>query len=436
MSGEARDQADRWDGPTGGCALAAHPVGGTPCSRERAPSGKAGPARDGAHAGRARGAGVHAAAVGAVLFIVTASVNLQVPLYPAYAAAAGLGTGPTALMFGAYVGGLLPVLVGLGGASDRLGRRPVLAAGVALSCLATLLVMLRPEFYTLCVARVLQGMGMGLTAGTGTAYLAEIPGIGTAERAAGYAAAATSLGSGGGALFTAATLLAGPTLRPASYPAMLAAGVVCLGLLWMMPPERRAAEDPRGRAPIVRPPLYPAGSVAPGVAIAAAWAVTGLVFVVVPAQLAREGAGAWSAPALFLVNVSGALCQPWARRMGAGRALRTGLLVLPAGYALLVAGTALGSVPLLLAGAAVAGSACYGFTFLGGLAEATRLGGANRARAVAGFLLCAYLGFSLAPAAVGFLADATGVVPALAAFGAALLLAHAALARCRVRADA
>jgi MFS family permease len=379
---------------------------------------------------------VHAAAVGAVLFVVTASVNLQVPLYPAYAAAAGQGTGPTALMFGAYVGGLLPVLLGLGGASDRVGRRPALAAGVILTCLATLLVILRPEFSTLVVARLLQGVGMGFTAGPATAYLAEIPGMGTTERAAGYAAAAAALGSGGGALFTAAALLAGPTLRPVSYHATLTAGVACLGLLWMMPPERRAPGDPRRHAPVVRLPSYPAGSVVPGLAIAAGWAVTGLVFVVVPAQLAREGMGAWTAPALFLVNVSGALCQPWARRMGARRALRTGLLVLPAGYALLLAGTALGWVPLLLAGAAVAGSACYGFTFLGGLAEATRLGGANRARAVAGFLLCAYLGFSLPPAAVGFLADAIGVVPALACFGAALLLAHAALATRRSPADA
>ncbi|HEX6036396.1 MFS transporter [Longimicrobium sp.] len=386
--------------------------------------------------GRRRGAGVHAAGVGAVLFIVTASVNLQVPLYPAYAAAAGLGTGPTALMFGAYVAGLLPVLVGLGGASDRLGRRPVLTAGVALSCLATLLVILRPEFSTLVAARLVQGMGMGLTAGTGTAYLAELPGMDTPERAAGYAAVTTSLGSGAGALFTAAALLAGPTLRPASYPALLAALVACLGLLWMMPRERRAAGDGRERVPVLRLPSYPAGSLAPALAIAGAWAVTGLVFVVVPAQLARGEMGAWSAPALFLVNVSGASCQPWARRMGARRALRTGLWVLPAGYALLLAGTALARVPLLLAGAAVVGGACYGFTFLGGLAEATRLGGANRARTVAGFLLFAYLGFSLAPAGVGFLADAIGVVPALAAFGAALLLAHAALLWRHARADA
>ena len=436
MSGEARDAADGRDGRTGCCATAEPPAGGMPSRRERTRSGNAGPASDHALAARGRGAGVHAAAVGVLLFIVTASVNLQVPLYPAYAAAAGVGTGPTALMFAAYVGGLLPVLVGLGGASDRLGRRPVLAVGVLLSCLATLLVMLRPEFSTLVAVRVLQGMGMGLTAGTGTAYLAELPGMGTAERAAGYAAASTSLGSGGGALFTAAALLAGPTLSPASYPAMLAAGVACLGLLWMMPRERREAGDWRQCAPIVRLPSYPAGSVAPGVAIGAAWAVTGLVWVVVPAELARAGVGAWTAPALFLVNVSGALCQPWARRMGARRALRMGLLVLPAGYALLLAGTALGAVPLLLAGASVVGSACYGFTFLGGLAEATRLGGANRARAVAGFLLCAYLGFSLPPAAVGFLADAIGVVPALAVFGAALLLTHAALASRRVPADA
>jgi len=383
----------------------------------------------GGAAGHRRGAAMHATGVGVVLFVVTSSVYLQVPLYPAYAAAARVGTGHTGLMFGAYVAGLLPVLLGLGGASDRVGRRPVLAAGVVASCLATLLMIVRPEFSTLVAARVLQGVGMGLSVGTGTAYLAEIAGTGAAERAAGYAAAATILGSGGGALFTsAALLLAGPTLTPVSYAAVLAASVGCLALVRAMPPERRAAGDGRARTPILRLPAYPAGSVAAGLAIAAAWAVTGLVIVVVPAQLAREGLGGWSGPAIFLVNAAGAACQPWARRMGARRALRAGLWVLPAGYALLVAGAALGWLPLLLLGAAVVGSACYGFTYLGGLAEAARLGGADRARSVSGFFLCAYLGFSLPPAAVGFLADRIGVLPALTAFGAALVLAHAALA--------
>lgn len=373
-------------------------------------------------------AGLHAPAVVAVLFSVTAAVNLQVPLYRAYAAAEGLGTGPTALMFGAYVCGLLPVLLGLGGASDRVGRRPVLAIGLLASSLATLMMILRPEFSTLAAARVLQGVGVGLSVGTGTAYLAELPAVRSAERAAGFAAAATSLGFGCGALFTAGALFIHSTLVPLSYHAVLAAGVCCLALLRVMPPAHRATvEGTVDHPPLFRLPFYPPGSVVPGLAIAAAWAVTGLVIAVVPAQLDRAGLGTWSGPALFLVNGCGALCQPWARRMGPRRALRVGMLVLPIGYTLLVAGSGLGRLPLLLLGAGVAGSACYGFTYLGGLAEVARRGQADRARSVAGFLLCAYLGFGVPPAVVGFLVDWIGTTAALVGFGAVLLLTNTAL---------
>ena len=68
------------------------------------------------------------------LFVTTLAVNLEVPLYTSYAKAAGFGSGLTALAFAAYVAGLLPVLIGLGGSSDRLGRRTVLLAGLSQLC--------------------------------------------------------------------------------------------------------------------------------------------------------------------------------------------------------------------------------------------------------------------------------------------------------------
>lgn len=49
------------------------------------------------------------------LFMITTAVNLQVPLYTLYAEQAGYGKAATALVFAAYVFGLIPVLLFLGG---------------------------------------------------------------------------------------------------------------------------------------------------------------------------------------------------------------------------------------------------------------------------------------------------------------------------------
>ena len=55
--------------------------------------------------------------------MITTAVNLQVPLYTEYAEHAGYGKASTALVFAAYVFGLIPVLLLLGGMSDRAGRK-------------------------------------------------------------------------------------------------------------------------------------------------------------------------------------------------------------------------------------------------------------------------------------------------------------------------
>ena len=58
------------------------------------------------------------------LCMITTAVNLQAPLYDALAARDGLGVGATTLAFACYVAGVLPVLLGLNGLADRVGRKP------------------------------------------------------------------------------------------------------------------------------------------------------------------------------------------------------------------------------------------------------------------------------------------------------------------------
>lgn len=112
--------------------------------------------------------------ISAALFLVTAAVNLEVPLYQTYAEVAGFGNGLTAIVFAAYVAGLLPVLLLLGGLSDRLGRKPVLLEGLLSASLATALMILSPNMQTLPLTRLSQlylsgRVGNCLTARRGSA---------------------------------------------------------------------------------------------------------------------------------------------------------------------------------------------------------------------------------------------------------------------------
>lgn len=80
-----------------------------------------------------------------------------------------------------------------------------------------------------------------------------------------------------------------------------------------------------------------------------------------------------------------------------------------------------------MVGVAIAGTACYGFTYLGGLAEIVRLGGDQSARVTSGYFACAYLGYGIPVILIGFFSDRFGVVQTLVGFGAILLMSNALL---------
>jgi hypothetical protein len=76
---------------------------------------------------------------------------------------------------------------------------------------------------------------------------------------------------------------------------------------------------------------------------------------------------------------------------------------------------------------AIAGTACYGFTYLGGLAEVVGLGGNQSARVTSGYFACAYLGYGIPVIFIGFLSDLFGTIHTLVGFGGILLFSNALL---------
>jgi MFS family permease len=97
-------------------------------------------------------------------------------------------------------------------------------------------------------------------------------------------------------------------------------------------------------------------------------------------------------------------------------------MLMPLGMGLVVLGSYLTNMIVILLGSAVIGSAAYGFSFQGGLAIMSHLGGAQRARAVAGFMFSGYIGFGIPAIGIGYLADTFGIVGGLLAFEIAILL--------------
>ena len=352
------------------------------------------------------------------LFTVTFAVNLQAPLYDAYAAESDVGATAVTVAFAAYVGGLMPTLLLLGGLSDRIGRRLPIALALILGALATALLVLAPSWTSLVIARCMLGIGTGLATTAGTAYMTEILSADRAKSAALLVTSATSLGFGGGALATGISLgLQGPTLLPASFMALFVTAPILAIAALTLP----RTDTPKAVS-LVRLPVFPARTWIFGAAMALAWSTTGMIIAVVPLELAKNDLGGWTGLVIFLAIFVGFLCQPIARRMSNDQALALGFVLIPLGFLVLVAGIWMKVLAFVLVGTCITSAASYGFTYLASLRASD-----DRARATAGLFVYAYLGFSVPVIAAGALADTLGLLMAMGVFAAAQIGATALL---------
>lgn len=187
---------------------------------------------------------------------------------------------------------------------------------------------------------------------------------------------------------------------------------------------------------MLRLPVFAGGTRSFGAAMALAWSTTGMTIAVVPLQLGADGLGGWSGLVIFLAVFTGFLCQPLARRLSNARGLALGLVLVPLGFALLLAGLRLQLMVLVLAGTGITSAASYGFIYLAALAETAARAGTEPARAAAGLFVWAYAGFSVPVILCGLLADRLGLFSAMGTFAALQLLAAAGIWQQRRRSPA
>jgi MFS family permease len=365
------------------------------------------------------------------MFAVGWGANQFSPMLIVYRQDLGLAAGTLAGLFGVYAAALIPGLLIGGPASDRFGRRPVVIPFVALSPLATLLLVLGPRSLPLIVAgRALAGVCSGVVFGAATAWVQELsPDAGVSAR---RSAVALSAGFGLGP-FTAAMIAEWvPDPLLAAYLPHLAIGAAALAALLPAPETAAGRDAAPGRAGRAR--RWPPGAVRTGefwlaVAPAAPWVFgcAALALVVLPEQASGTGRPSvgFAGVVTILTLGAGVAVQPLARRLEGRRRLAGNAvgLACAAAAALLGAGVAASASRGLALAAAVFFGLGYGLCLVSGLRGTEHLAGPQEhGAAMACCYVLTYLGFGFPYLADGLdlLAGRAGAFLVLAGIAAAL----------------
>ena len=101
---------------------------------------------------------------------------------------------------------------------------------------------------------------------------------------------------------------------------------------------------------LVRLPFFPKGSFPVNLAILLCWAANGVVIAIIPGQLAKYNLTIYAGFCLVLINWSGALLQPFIRKMDPVVSVRLGFVLVPLGFAMVIAGCYMGLLLLILEG--------------------------------------------------------------------------------------
>jgi len=371
------------------------------------------------------------------MFAVGWGANQFSPMLIVYRHELRLTAGEVAGLFLVYALTLIPGLLIGGPASDRFGRRPVVWPFVALSPLATLLLVLEPRSLAMiAVGRALAGLCSGVVFGAATAWVQDVSpdegsGNGTGNGVS-VRRSALALTGGFGLGPVVAAVLAQWAGDPLAVPYLphLVIGTAAAAVLAGTP--EGSAERPRRPQPAGRP-WPPAAvrtrrfwlAVAPSSPLV--FGSVALAIVVLPEEVtsARTLSAGFAGLMTALSFAAGVAVQPFARRlpdMLAGAV--AGLVCAAAGVAVGIAAVA--SADRVLAGvAALLLGLAYGLCLVSGLRQAEHMAGPEeRGAVIACYYALAYLGFATPYLAdgLGALAGKTGAFVALTVIIAALAL--------------
>jgi MFS family permease len=377
--------------------------------------------------------------VGVTLVAFLTAAGAPTPLYVMYQRTLHFSAITLTVIFAVYALALLLTLLTVGGLSDFVGRRPVLAASLVVEAASMLVFMAAHSVTGLLIARILQGLATGAATGAISAYLIDLapanrPKLGSLVNTVGPAVGLTL-----GALLSA--LLVRYVASPESdvFVSLAILFVVLLVVYVFMPetmhrrPGAASSLRPRAGVPVrVRGAFL---AVVP--CLFATWASAGLYLALGPSLVTGVlGVRGYLVAGLAVATVTAAgvptsvALNNWPPL----RAMLAGCGTLAIGTGCTVLALWLRSTPVFFVGAAISGVG-FGAAFLGAFRSVAALATPeDRAELFATVYIVSYLAFSVPAVLAGFAVMGLGLRVTATLYGAVVaVLALVVLPLTRLR---
>jgi MFS family permease len=350
-------------------------------------------------------------AIGAVAFMIGvlfAGSTVVTPLYVIYKQQFGFSQISLTLVYAAYVVGNLAALLLFGRLSDEIGRRRTAVSAMAIAIASAVVFLFARNIASLYAARVLSGLAIGIGAGTGTAWLAELIAREDKSRATVIATGANFVGLGIAALVSGMLAEYAPLPLRLPFVVYLAMLVGVSAMVWFTretvsrPSPNLAHLSMRPRLSV--PPAIRAKFVAPAVTGFGAMALVGFYAALAPSLLAEQlhETSHAAAGAIFLelaVVVAASIVAT--KSLSSRVAMLWALALMVPSVALVVAAQVAGSLALMVVATAVCGLAA-GLGYRGSLQVVNQIAPPNRrAEVVSSYFVCAFIGNALPVIGVG-----------------------------------
>ena len=336
----------------------------------------------------------------------------------------------TAGIFAIYPIGVVVMLVGFGGISDKIGRRATMLAGLFASLVGAVLFAVAPDVWWLFAGRALMGIGVGLSVSPSTAAILEFISPEHAKRAASVTMTAQAAG------FTAALLVGGALTEYGPWPTHLCFWVLAVFLLilligsWFLPRHTvdAAGHDRRSGMQSI-PKEVRRAFVVSSTAMMAAYSY-GVLVLSLGGQVEHDLIGSPNAllngAVLSLFPITLGLVGIIARTLSSRVSLAVGAVVSGLGMVLVVLAVNLRDLLIYLLATAAAGGA-YSLLFVGALQVITAAAPTHRRGGIfAALYLLGYLSMGALALLLGAVATARGLSPAVDLGAAAIILTNLA----------
>lgn len=365
----------------------------------------------------------------ALSFVAVAlAVGAPSPLFVLYEQEWGFQPWLLTVAFAIYAVTLLITLLVAGSLSDHIGRRPVLIAALALQVVAMLVFLFAPDIGWIIGARSVQGVATGAAMSTFTAALVELAPERQKKLGATIGSTAPVGGIAIGAFLTGLAVQFVPqptTLVFVTLALLFAAGI----LVVVASPEtvRRRPGAVRSLIPRLLIPRDARAEFAGAIPLfLATWMLAGLFIGLSPSivhGVFHLDSGLLNGAIVAVPPAVGAAAGLLLTRAPARRTVVWSMAAIFAGVVIAAVGMAVVALPLLFAGATVAGAG-FGAGFSAMLRMLAPLApNDQRAELFAGIFLVSYLAYGVPALVAGELIGWIGLLPTALGYSAAIAAA-------------